>query len=189
MMLFVRSGSRLRPRTGSGKLKMVEPAQAPSEGSNKKLQPAGARSETAMRWIAHALLMGGFAMLLLDIRFEHREAVGDVPFAWIPIVFSGVMLVLIPLAVAIWKKGGKYLLALGYSGAVIVGLLGCFFHAHGHFFEHMVKTLAVWQSLVTKIDQNAWFPPFFAPMAFDGLGTIGLFFTFQDELKRAFERR
>jgi hypothetical protein len=168
---------------------MVDQVMVPAAGGDQGSQEAGARADTLLRWIGHALLMFGFAMLMLDIRYEHREAVGDVPFAWIPIVFSGVMIAVIPLAVALWNKGGKYLLAVGYAGAILVGLLGCFFHAHGHFFEHMVATLSVWQSLVTKIDPKSWFPPFFAPLAFDGLGTIGLFFTFHDEIRRALASR
>lgn len=167
----------------------MESTKVSATDATQEVLGVNARAEEAVRWIAHSLLIGGFVMLIFDIRFEHREAVGDTPFAWIPIVFSGVMILLIPLGVALWKKGGKQLLAFGYGVAVIVGLLGCFFHADGHFVEHMVKTLAVWQSLVTKSEPNAWFPPFFAPLAFDGLGSIGLFFTFQDEIKKIFAAR
>jgi hypothetical protein len=161
---------------------MVEVAKALNK---EKISNKG---ETVLRLLSHSLLVGGYAFLMLDIRYEHREAVGDEPTAWIPIVFSAVMIVLIPLAIALWRKVGKRLAAVGYGASVIVGLLGSFFHAHGHFLRHLQATMAVWQTYSTKIVPHSQFAPFFAPLAFIGLGSIGLLFIFADDLRKKIER-
>jgi hypothetical protein len=52
-------------------------------------------------------VLGGFAFLLLDIRFEHRLVLSEKPVAWIPIVFSGTMLLLSVPSLIWWEPRGR----------------------------------------------------------------------------------
>ncbi len=123
--------------------------------------------------------------MMVDIRFEHRQVVGEEKIAWLPIFYSMAMIIVIPLGVALWKSVGRYVLAACYAGAMLVGSLGIYFHAGGHLIARLQDVLSVWQAWVTKIDPNgAFYPPILAPFAFLGLGSIGLFLTFRDRLAK-----
>ena len=93
-----------------------------------------------LRCISHALLAGGFMLMMLDIRFEHKSVVGEMPIAWLPIFYSMSMLFLIPLGVMLWTRGGKYLLTACYAGAAIVGMVGIYFHSDGHLIERTERS-------------------------------------------------
>ena len=148
------------------------------------------KAETLLRWTSHGLLVGGFLLMMIDIRFEHRQVVGEIQIAWLPIFYSMAMLVLIPLGVALWKNVGRYILAVCYVGAIIVGMLGIYFHSDGHLIARLQEVVSVWQAWVTKIDPNGpFYPPILAPFAFLGLGSIGLYFTFRDQLAVLINRK
>lgn len=130
-------------------------------------------------WLKQLLLVGGFAVLMCDIRFEHREVVGKAWQAWIPIVYCALMLLVVPVATRLWAGGGKKVLIVAYATAIIVGIVGVCFHSDGHLLDRLTQLLAVWQRLVNKIDPNA---PFYPPisLAFVGLGSIGLLFCLEE---------
>jgi len=124
-----------------------------------------------VRWLLHGALLAGFIFLLLDIRFEHREVVTDTWQGWIPIAFSGLMILLGPLSLWLFQKGGKYLLAVGYLLSIIVGTVGIWLHGEGKLIARLQELLSVWQSFDPHAHHH---PPVLAPFAFLGLGTIGL---------------
>jgi hypothetical protein len=139
------------------------------------------RRTVAFRWIGHGLLVAGFLLMMLDVRFEHRQVVGEEKIAWTPIVYSMVMLFLIPLGVFLFKKGGKHLLTVCYAGALIVGALGIYLHSNGQLLARLTDVLAVWQNWGAAPETNApFYPPVLAPFSFLGLGSIGLFINLRD---------
>lgn len=139
-----------------------------------------------LRLISHALLVGGFLLMMLDIRFEHKSVVGEMPIAWLPIFYSMSMLVLIPVGVMLWARGGKYLLTACYVGAAIVGMTGIYFHSDGHLIDRLSEVIGIWKSWsYTPVPNAPFYPPILAPFSFLGLGSIGLLFTYSENfLKR-----
>jgi hypothetical protein len=138
------------------------------------------RIET-FRWIGHGFLVTGFLLMMLDIRFEHRQVVGEEKIAWVPIFYSMAMLFLIPAGVLFFKKGGKHLLTICYAGALIVGTLGIYMHSNGQLIARLVDVLSVWQKWGAAAETNApFYPPILAPFSFLGLGSIGLFLNLRD---------
>jgi hypothetical protein len=139
------------------------------------------RRMTTLRWIGHGLLIAGFLLMMLDIRFEHRQVVGEVKIAWVPILYSLAMVFLIPLGVFLFKKGGKHLLTVCYAGALIVGALGIYLHSSGQLIARLTDVLSVWQNWGAAPETNEpFYPPILAPFSFLGLGSIGLFLTLRE---------
>jgi hypothetical protein len=135
-----------------------------------------------LRWLCHGLLLAGFLTLMLDIRYEHRQVVGEEPVAWTPIFFSLSMLLAIPLGVLLWRNGGKFLLVFSYTGSIVVGALGLYFHSNGQWMTRLQDIFSVWQSWITKIDTTVPVnPPLLAPLSFCGLGAIGLLFLYLEK--------
>ncbi len=120
-------------------------------------------------------VLGGFAFLLLDIRFEHRLVLSEKPVAWIPIVFSGTMLLLSVPSLIWWEPRGRQVLRAGFTVALAVGLLGIWFHTEGHPTE-VFKVLSVWIAPGSNAasSQSVARPPVLAPLAFCGLGLFGV---------------
>jgi hypothetical protein len=140
------------------------------------------RIET-IRWIGHGLLAAGFLLMMLEIRFEHRQVLSEMKVAWVPIIYSMTMLVLIPVGLSFFKKGGKHLLTMCYVGAIVVGLLGIYMHANGHLIARVSEVLAVWKSWGAPADANTpFYPPILAPFSFLGLGSVGLFLRWRERV-------
>jgi hypothetical protein len=126
------------------------------------------------RLIAAAVL-GGIAPLLFELRFEHREVLGETWHSWIPLVYSAALLLFGSIALLRWDHGGRRALSLLFGAGVIVGLLGLWFHADGHLVNGIRDVLLAWRIPLghdggIKIGSR---PPAFAPLAFCGLGTLG----------------
>lgn len=124
-------------------------------------------------------LIGGFAFLMLEIRYEHRGVLADERTAWIPIIYSGTALILGSFSLWRWDRGGRQLLAILFTASVIVGLLGIWFHTGGH----LLQTLSfvgegvglLFKPADAKASESfAALPPLLAPLAFCGLGAFGL---------------
>jgi hypothetical protein len=138
----------------------------------------GKSSEKPFRWLEQLIMWGGYLLLLLEVRFEHREVVAQKWQAWIPIAYCALMLILIPLCMAIWNRGGRKLLIGFYSIGFPIGLVGAWLHSDGHIRSRLMEVLVVWQHLFGKIDPNQPFhPPFLAPLAFVGLALVGILLT------------
>ena len=123
-----------------------------------------------VRWLLHGALLGGYLFLMLDIRFEHREVVTDTWQGWIPIAFSALMLLLGPLSLWLFEKGGKYVLLVGYLLSMLVGTVGIWLHSEGKLLPRLEELLGAWQQFDPHAHHH---PPVLAPLAFLGLGTIG----------------
>jgi cytochrome c oxidase assembly factor CtaG len=52
-------------------------------------------------------LLGALSLLLMEIRFEHREALGEAWQSWIPLLYCGAMLALGVAALTGWHRGGR----------------------------------------------------------------------------------
>jgi len=116
------------------------------------------------------LLVLGFAGLVLDLRFEHVDVVRNNWKAWIPIFYSGAMVLLGAVALARWENWGRQALLFGFAAAFIVGALGFWFHNGGHLVSAVVEVLSAWTQPVHHPDT----PPPLAPLAFAGLGLFGM---------------
>ena len=116
------------------------------------------------------VLIGGFAMLVVDLRAEHVDVVRHNWQAWIPIVYSGVMVLLGAAALAGWERGGRQVLQIAFAAAFIVGGLGFWFHNHGHLVSAVITVLSAWTQPLHHQDV----PPPLAPLSFAGLGLLGM---------------
>jgi hypothetical protein len=123
-----------------------------------------------------AALLGGAAFLLVEVRFEHREVLGETWVAWLPLVTAALLLVVGVVALPFWRRGGRRVLAALFSLAFVVGTVGIWFHSDGHPFAHVAKVLSAWalrpgQTGGAPVGSA---PPALAPAAFCGLGLLGL---------------
>jgi len=139
--------------------------------------------ERLLRFSKLAAMTGGFSMLLLEIRFQHRAALVDDWRPWIPIVFCSLMIYLIPVAGIFWHKEGKMLLIGAFCLTMVLGMIGVYFHSDGHLIEHLMELMRVWIIPPKEgAEIAAHYPPILAPLAFVGLGAIGLLFCLDSPL-------
>jgi hypothetical protein len=122
------------------------------------------------------LLLGGLASLMLDIRWEHRVELGRQWQTWIPLVYIGLMLIAGVVGLYKWNSWGRRVLQVGFSLCLIVGALGTWFHSKGDPVGNFRRVMTAWFVPIgtnggVKIGST---PPELAPMAFIGLGLIGL---------------
>jgi hypothetical protein len=123
-----------------------------------------------------AAVLGGAAFLLAEVRFEHREVLGETWRAWLPLVYAALLLLGGGASLLRWERGGRRILAVLFALGFLVGALGVWFHSAGHPLSHVWQVLSAWrvppgQNGGIKIGSQ---PPTFAPAAFWGLGSIGL---------------
>ena len=123
-----------------------------------------------------AALLGGAGLLLAEIRFEHRQVLGETRLAWIPLVYAGLLLLAGSLALWRWNAGGRRVLAALFALAIVVGALGLWFHSGGHPLSQLGRVAAAFllepgKDGGLKIGSQ---PPALAPGAFLGIGALGL---------------
>jgi hypothetical protein len=123
-----------------------------------------------------AAVLGGVALLLFELRFEHREVLGETWHSWIPLVYTGVTSLAGAVALVRWNAGGRRALAVLFGVGIAVGLLGFWFHTGGHVVTGLRDVLAAWR---IPLGQDGGIkmgskPPALAPLAFCGLGTLGV---------------
>jgi hypothetical protein len=123
-----------------------------------------------------AAVLGGAALLLAEVRFEHREALGETWHAWLPLGYAALLLFGGGAALLRWHRGGRRILAALFALGFVIGALGIWFHSGGHPLTHVLQVLSTWQ---VPPGQNGGIkigsqPPTLAPTAFWGLGSIGL---------------
>ena len=122
------------------------------------------------------LLLGGLASLMIDIRWEHRVELGRQWQTWIPLVYIGLMLIAGGVGIYKWNSWGRRVIQVGLSLALIVGVLGVWFHSKGDPVGSFRRVLTAW---MVPLGTNGGVktgstPPEMAPLAFVGLGLIGL---------------
>lgn len=127
------------------------------------------------RWLA-ATLLSGAAFLLVEVRFEHREVLGETWHGWIPLGCATLLLVLGVPAWLAWRKGGRKLLIALFALAAAIGPLGMWFHSDGRPVRALASIARVWASKPgSKGGEKAGSaPPVLAPLAFSGLGLLGV---------------
>jgi len=123
-----------------------------------------------------AFLVGGAAFLLFELRYEHREVLGETWRSWIPLVYCGLTLVAGGFALLRWHSWGRRALGALFALGIAVGVLGFWFHTGGHLLGGIRDLLGAWLIPLGKdggIKMGSQPPPL-APLAFSGLGTLGL---------------
>jgi len=123
-----------------------------------------------------AALLGGMALLLCELRFEHREVLGETWRSWIPLVYTAVTLLGGLVALLRWDGKRRRVLAMLFGAGIAVGLLGFWFHTDGHLVNGLRNILLAWR---IPLGQDGGIrmgsqPPAVAPLAFCGLGILGL---------------
>jgi hypothetical protein len=135
------------------------------------------------------LLWGGFALLMGDVRVEHNQVIRETWHAWIPIIFSFAMLIIIPIGMYMWGRGGRKMLLTCFALSAVVGIAGFVFHMKDNptgAVQHIATVLAqppavsnndrVTGNIPPKAPpkRGPKWPPLLAPLAFAGLGLIGV---------------
>jgi len=120
------------------------------------------------------ILAGAFLGLMADIRVEHVEAVRENSIAWIPIIYCACMTVACLAAFMFWNKAARLIMLLLFLMAFVIGGIGFYFHNHGHFTKVIKTSINAW--LDPKMNHSEG-PPQVAPLAFAGLGVLGILAT------------
>jgi hypothetical protein len=115
------------------------------------------------------VLIGGFAILLVQVRYDHRSVVAGEAIAWVPIVYSSLMIIASVLGLLFWSRGGREALFVGFLLAILVGLVGYWFHTNGRLVRSVQHELSAWVRKIPDEDK----PPALAPLAFAGFGILG----------------
>jgi len=122
------------------------------------------------------VLLGGLLMLLIDIRWEHRVELGRQWETWIPLIYIGLMIVAGVVSLYLWEGLGPRILQVGFALGIIVGLLGVWFHGGKNPVGNLARVFTAWTIPLgtnggVKVSSE---PPVIAPLAFVGLGLLGL---------------
>src|SRR5215470_13090369 len=99
---------------------------------------------TTFRRRVVALLLIGFALLLAEIRFEHREVLAERWESYLPLIYTGAMLLVGVVGLWAWDRWGRKLLLIGFGLALLVGVLGLWFHSDGRPFNGIRRVLTAW---------------------------------------------
>lgn len=116
------------------------------------------------------LLAGAFLGLTGDLRYEHVDKVRHYWTAWIPIAYSGAMVIVCLVCLFLWERSGRVALCYAFALSIVVGLLGFWLHNQGHLFRDLVDVLGAW----IRPEHHANTPPTLAPLSFCGLGVLGV---------------
>jgi hypothetical protein len=123
-----------------------------------------------------AALLSGAAFLLAEVRFEHREVLAETWQSWIPLTCAALILAVgVPAWIA-WGGKGRKVLAILFAISTATGLLGAWFHSGGRPYRAVARVVSAW---ALPAGQNGGekpgaAPPVLAPLAFSGLGLLGL---------------
>jgi len=138
------------------------------------------------------ILAGGFALLLIEVRYLHQEVLREHRIAWAPIVYSGLMLAASLVALPLWDRGGRRALFWAFLPALVIGPTGFWFHNHGQPWQGVKTELAAWSHPVGGAEDagsqgagahggdhdegnaDEGGPPALAPLAIAGLGLLGM---------------
>ena len=127
------------------------------------------------------LVAGGFLFLLIETRIEHDEVLKKHLPAYVPMLFSAVGFVLALVTGFSWKERWIRVLHVYLFIVLLVGLGGIYFHnAERVFGEEDHETAAV-QRIGAEHEENEEesHTPLLAPLAFTGLGVVGLLGTYR----------
>jgi hypothetical protein len=105
----------------------------------------------------------------VEVRYDHRSVLGEGVVAWVPIVYSILMMIASVLGLFFWSRGGRQVLLAGYLLAIVVGLTGFWFHTDGRLLRSVRREFSAWVRKLPDEDK----PPALAPLAFAGFGILG----------------
>ena len=146
-------------------------ATTPGKVSSAAERPTtGIAQAWSLNRVLVLLLTAGLFTLLIEIRFEHVDVVHERRIAWIPIGYSGLMTLLGLWAVAWWGPASRAVLSWFYALGLAVGSAGIWLHADGAIISSIVHILSAWFQRF----HHAEAPPVLAPVAFCGIGLLGL---------------
>ena len=144
------------------------------------------RTWTLNKWIV-LLVLGALAGLLLEIRYTHREVLGEHTLSWTPLIYSGSMLIIGIIALWRWERGGRKALFWSFAVGLIVGPLGLWLHTMKHPVQGLRRELSAWSMPIENGDVHHHDeskgkdkgaaqakPPVLAPLSFFGLGLLGM---------------
>jgi hypothetical protein len=117
------------------------------------------------------ILANAFVGLAADIRVEHADAVHERIVAWIPIVYSAFMTIACLAAFVFWNKTARRVMPVLFAAAFVVGGLGFWFHNHGNIKGVITDSINAWVDPRMHLPDG---PPEVAPLAFAGLGVLGI---------------
>jgi hypothetical protein len=124
-----------------------------------------------------ALLLIGLLLLMLEIRFEHREVLAERWETYIPLVYCAGMLMLGAVGLYAWDRWGRVLLLGGFGLAFAIGAFGLWLHSDGKPARSIRRVLIAWTLPPGDnggVKPQLSGPPVMAPLAFLGLGSIGM---------------
>ena len=90
------------------------------------------------------ILIGAFAFLLLDLRMEHADVLSEELISYMPLVYSGLMVILSLIAVYFWESWGRKVLFWAFALAIVVGVVGFWQHNEHKFGQRMAYVFTVW---------------------------------------------
>jgi hypothetical protein len=108
-------------------------------------------------------------VVLVQVRFDHRSVMGEDAIAWIPIIYSILIMVASVVGLLLWNRGGRQVLFVGFLIAILVGLTGFWFHTNGRLVRSVQHEFSAWVRRIPDEDK----PPALAPLAFAGFGILG----------------
>ena len=131
-------------------------------------------SEKLQAWIPWAAVLGGAATLLVELRWEHRIALGEEWPSWLPLIWLGLVLLSGALALAAGGRAIALLRAVCAAG-LLLGPIGVLVHTGGKPVKQLGKVLGAWtiargQDGGEKPGER---PPALAPLGIAGLGLAG----------------
>lgn len=123
-----------------------------------------------------AALLGGAIFLLVEVRFEHREVLAETWRGWIPLACAALVIAAGVPAWLRWGNGGRKLLMLLFALSTATGLAGVFFHSDGRPDRALGRVVSAWALAPGQNggEKPGAAPPALAPLAFSGLGMLGL---------------
>jgi hypothetical protein len=127
------------------------------------------------RWpfarIVILILAAAFFGLMADIRVEHIDIVRITWKGWIPIAFAAFMTLACLVAFFCWYKIVRRIMLVLFLAAFVVGGLGFYFHNGRGLARVPQDALHAWTNPDMRRVKG---PPETAPLAFAGLGLLGL---------------
>ncbi len=130
------------------------------------------RSMSINRMIAF-LVAGGFLFLAIETRIEHHEVLGEKLAAYVPIIFSVLGFLIASLAALKWQQKWIRVLHIYLFFALAVGLGGMYFHNEDRLEGKGDKASEVKEDEDKETEKEKT-PPILTPIAFAGLGVVGL---------------
>jgi hypothetical protein len=117
------------------------------------------------------VLAGAFATVMMDVRLEHVDVVHRRSVGWMPIACGGFMTAACLCAFTWWTTRARRALIPLFALAMCIGGAGFYFHNGGNVRRVVADTLGAW---VDREMTHSDDPPQLAPLAFCGLGAIGI---------------